>query len=792
MSTITDLLAPLARGVITRMSRSRLPQTHGALELPGLLERVEIIRDRWGVPHIYAANQHDLFFAQGFVHAQDRLFQMELNRRTARGRLSELFGEIALDTDRATRTFGFERLGRADWENAADDLRQVIVDYTKGINAYLEHPGRKLPVEFALLGLKPEPWEPVDTTSFARVMIWQLSHAWYSELVRSQLTQAVGAQHAAEWEIYYPLDNPLTLPEGVVFNRLKDGGVLRPEAGPFLSRPMGSNAWAVSGSKTTTGSAFLCNDMHLQLAMPSLWYEVHLLAGDFKVTGVSLPGTPLVLVGHNAHLAWGATLAFTDCEDLFIEEFDPQNPRQYRGPQGWLQAEVLPEAIRVKGRSQPHTEEVFITRHGPIISDVVSHPQQRLAVCSMALQPAPTFRGFLLLNQAKNWDDFVHAMRLIEAPQLNIAYADIEGNIGYWVTGRTPIRGRGDGSTPAPGWSGEYDWINEVPFEAMPHAFNPQQGYIVTCNHRIVPDDYPYFLGNAWMNGYRARRIVEVFQSKEQLSPQDFRALHVDFTCPPARELVSALGEFESSDPDVIQALEMLRGWDARLTTESAAGALYEAARHAMVRNLLVPTLGEELSLRLLGQGFHPLLLATHEFYGHDTVALLRILRDAESWWLAQAGGRQALIERSLKQAISWLREHLGADPAVWSWGKMHRVRFAHTLGLQKPLDQVFNRGPYPIGGDTDTPCQTAFFAHDPYDNNAWAPSYRQIVDMGDLSRSEAMFPPGQSGQLGSPHYDDLIEPWLKGEYHPMLWEKEQIEQGAESRLQLHPRGAQS
>jgi len=787
MSTITDLLAPLARSGITWLSRKRLPQTQGTLNLPELIDTVEIIRDRWGIPHIYAANQHDLFFAQGFVHAQDRLFQMEMNRRTARGRLSELFGDLALDTDRATRTFGFERLGRADWENAASDLRQVILDYTAGVNAYLQHPARKLPVEFALLNHKPDPWEPEDTTSFARVMIWQLSHAWYSEVVRAQLVHAVGPQHAAEWEIYYPLDNPLTLPNGVVFNRLEPGSVLRPEAGPFLSRPMGSNAWAVSGAKTTTGRAFLCNDMHLQLGMPALWYEVHLVGGDLNVTGVSLPGTPLVLVGHNASIAWGMTLAFTDCEDLFIEEFDPQNPHRYRFKDTWLEAQVSPEPIRVKGRAEPHIEEVLITRHGPVISEVIAHTEQRLAVCSMALRPCPSFSGYLLLNKANGWDDFVHAMRLIEAPQLNVAYADVEGNIGYWVTGRTPIRSRGDGSTPAPGWSGEYDWAGEVPFEAMPHALNPRQGFLVTCNHRIVPDDYPYYLGNVWMNGYRARRIVEVLQAQERLSQQDFRALHIDFTCPPARELVAALSNFESSDPDVRLAVEMLNVWDARLTPESAAAALYEAARHALVRNLLVPTLGEDLALRLLGKGFHPLLLATHEFYGHDTVALLRILSNPDSWWLAQAGGRQRLLEGSLKQAVTWLRDNLGADPAGWAWGKIHRAKFAHPLGLQKPLDQVFNRGPYPIGGDTDTPCQTAYFAHDPYDNTAWAPSYRQIVDMGDLSRSEAMFPPGQSGQLGSPHYDDLIEPWLKGEYHPMLWKREQVEQYAEGRLRLIP-----
>ncbi|OGO29290.1 MAG: hypothetical protein A2W33_02685 [Chloroflexi bacterium RBG_16_52_11] len=779
------IIGSIARNGLTWLSRRRLPLIEGSLKFAGIKSTAEVIRDRWGIPHIYAQDMQDLFFAQGFVHAQDRLFQMELNRRVAQGRLSEIFGEIALDTDRTARTFGFNRLGRTDWSNISGDLREIILAYTAGVNAYLDHSERKLPVEFTLLRFEPEAWTPEDTASFTRVMIWQLSHAWYGEVLRAQLIEAVGESHAGELEIQYPENNPITLPKGIEYNRLDNENLRQKVGGPFLHQGKGSNAWAVSGDRSATGKPILCNDMHLQLSTPSLWYQNHLIAGDFNVTGVSLAGLPLVLVGHNSHVAWGMTLAFTDCEDLFVEKFNPQQPNHYQFKDTWEESEQIPEPINVKGLAEPHMEMVTVTRHGPVISDVIGYPEQRVSVNSMALRPCMAFEGWYSLNKAHMWGDFVDAMRLIEAPQLNVCYADIDGNVGYWVTGRVPIRAKGDGSLPAPGWTGEYEWIEEVPFEEMPHALNPEQGYIVTCNHKLVDADYPYLLGNVWMNGYRARRIVDYFESKGKLTFDDHRAMHIDFTCLPGKEMIALLDELTSTDPDVQLAQNILNAWDCNLTPNSVGGTLYEVTRYYLVRNVLESGLGEEMAFRVMGRGFHPLLMPTHEFYGHDTVAVLRILNNQDSWWLEQVKGREAVLAQSLKQAVEWLRAYLGEDHTEWQWGKIHRALFPHAMGIQKPLDQVFNLGPYPIGGDTDTPCQTAFYAHDPYDLKAWAPSFRQIVDLGDLSRSVMIVPPGQSGQLGSPHYDDLIQPWLNGEYAPQLWTREQVESHALGKLIL-------
>jgi penicillin G amidase len=779
-----SILGNLASWFLTRSSRQRLPQTQGNLKLDGLSAPVEVFRDQWGIPHIYAETKVDVFFAQGFVHAQDRLFQLELNRRTAQGTLSELFGEVALDTDRTARTFGFNRLGAADWQQASAELQEGILAYTAGVNAFLDQPRLKLPGEFMMLGRKPEPWQPEDTMAFTRVMMWQLSHAWQGEIIRAEIADKVGADKAAELEIHYPANNPLHLPFGIEFNALDPEGTLRNIPGPFLDRGKGSNAWVVAPKKSATGNAVLCNDMHLALSMPSLWYQVHLNArADLHVTGVSLPGVPMVLVGHNDHISWGMTLAFVDAEDLFIEQIDSQN--RYLFQDEWHPAEIIGEEINIKGVIDPHIEKVMITRHGPIISDVVGHPEQKIAVNSMALRPSQAFDGWLQLNQAAGWDDFVSAMRLIDAPQLSVAYADVENNIGYWVSGQAPIRTKGDGSVPVPGWSGEYEWAGTVPFEEMPHALNPKQGYLVSCNHKIVPDDYPHYLGNIWMNGYRARRLTDLIESREKLSLQDHQKFHMDVKCLPGLEFVACLEEVTDPDEDVQLALRLLRAWDGFLTPETIGGTVYEVARYTLIRNLLEPGLGEDLTFRLMGKGFHPLLMHSNELFGHDTVILLRLLANPQSWWVQQAGGHDIVVSKSLKETIAWLRDEVGEYESDWEWGQIHQINFTHPLSLQKPFDQVFDRGPYPIGGDTDTPLQSAFLADQPYNNKVWSPSFRQIVDMGDLSKSLTIIPPGQSGQLASPTYDNLVEPWLKGEYIPMLWTREQVERESKEKLVL-------
>ncbi|MHA1966820.1 MAG: penicillin acylase family protein [Candidatus Hodarchaeales archaeon] len=776
------------RWIFTRFSKRRLPIINGELNLPGLINRVEVIRDKWGIPHIYSENDHDLFFAQGFIEAQDRLWQMEINRRTANGTLSELFGDLALETDISSRTFGFARLGKIDWENLDEKVKPTIQAYSDGVNAFLNHPTSKLPFEFSLIRYKPKLWKPEDSLAFSRVMLWKLSHAWYGEIVKAKIIAKVGETKAAELDYTYQNENPNTMPHGIEFNLLNKDGTLRKATGPFLSRSQGSNSWVISSTKSESNHAYLCNDMHLELMLPSIWYETHLVSQNFNVSGVTLVGVPMILVGHNNNIAWGSTLAFTDAEDLFIEQFNPDNPQQYKFKANWLEVEEIVEKIIVKGKPEPHIEKVLITQHGPIISDVVGYTNERIAVNSMALRPSKAMDGYWLLNQAKSWDEFVEAMRHIDATQLNMTYADVHDNIGYWVTGKVPIRAEGnDGSIPVPGWTGLHEWIGEVPFEEMPHAFNPQDGYLVTCNHKIVPDDYPHHLGNVWMNGYRARRFEEMIKGKTKLSIQDFKAMHIDYKNLAARDVINKIKNIKSNDPDIELAFNLLNEWDFNLTADSISGTVYEVFRYFIVKNILEKGIGKELTLSIMGKGFNPVLYHANEFYGNDTVIMLRLLDNPNSWWIQQAGGIEELITRNLKATINWLRKNLGKQQNNWQWGKLHRVNFNHAMGLQKPLDKVFNRGNIPIGGDTDTLCQTAFQAEDPYTVKAWAPSHRQIIDMNNFSNSLMIFAPGQSGHLGSKHYDDLIELWHKGEYHPMLWKKEEIEANSEGKLELNP-----
>ncbi len=796
MSFLHSLLTPPLRAILTRLSKRRLPTIEGTVKVPGLGAEVEIVRDRWGVPHIYGSSERDLFFAQGYVHAQERLFQMEIARRVAQGRLSEIFGEMALETDRMVRTFGFGRLAREEWARIPDDLRGILTAYADGVNAFIRNMEGQHEVGFTLLRIWPEAWRPEDTLSIVRLMVWELSHGWQGALVRGELAEAVGPEHAADWEIHYPENNPLSLPEGIEFNRLDPDGSLHRAQGPFLARGQGSNLWAVLASRSETGGAVLANDMHLKIGVPGVWYENHLEAGGFKVSGMSLPGVPLVLVGHNERIGWGVTLAYTDAEDLFVERFDPNDPARYRFGEGWRQAQVVEERIPVKGRGEPVVEKVVITHHGPVISGVTPYgPKmrqeadfvERLTVCSMALRPAEVIRGWWLLNQAAGWDDFVEAMRWIEAPQLNIGYADVEGNIGFWTTGKIPVRGKGDGNVPAPGWTGEYDWVGEVPFEEMPHAFNPAKGYFINTNNKVVDDDYPHFLGNIWMNGYRARRIEQMLTAKERLTLDDHAAMQVDVTSLPGQEFVAALEGFQSDDPDAALALRLLREWDFRLTPDTVGGTVYEVVRYTLVRNLLRAGVGDALTYRVMGQGFHPLVLYSSEFYGHDVVALLRMLRSPDNWWVQQAGGREVWLTEGLRTAIQWLRANLGENPTGWQWSTLHYLPLEHLLGTQPPLDKIFNLPPLMVGGDTDTPLQTAFFPQDPYKTLNFAPSQRQIFDLANWDNARMVVLPGQSGRLASPHYGDQALLWLEGRHHPMLWSREAVEAHAEASLHLRP-----
>jgi len=791
MSLILDVLGAAGNLGLKSLSRRSLPKTQGQLVLKGLVSEVEVIRDAWGIPHIYAQNLPDLAFAQGFTHAQDRFWQMELSRRAATGTLSELFGKLALPTDIASRTFGFNRLGREDGTTLPKEVLDLLHAYVAGVNNYLTHHKKRISVEFTLLRHEPNLWTLEDTLAFSRLMSWQLSHAWQGELIRARLAELAGEELAAELDIKYPTGNPSILETSAAVNLLNNP-ILNGSDNPLLRQNNGSNSWAISGNRTQSGKPILANDPHLHLGTPAIWYENHLHCPELHTTGVTIAGLPLVLIGHNEQIAWGITLAYTDCEDLFIEKFTDFSSGSYQYKDTTEQAEIIEERIAVKGEKEPHIESVVITRHGPVISEIIDYPQHRIALQSMALKPKqPLFRAWWQLNQAKNYTDFVEAVSFLSAPQLNIVFADTQGNIGYYTTGTVPIRQQGDGKLPAPGWSGDHEWMGTVPFTKMPHALNPEKGYIITANNRIVADDYPYFLGDVWMNGYRANRLETLIAQKNSIGLLDSAMMQTDVFCIPGKAMADMFKELLPSTMTLPVRYQriwyLLADWDGYLTPHTVGGTVYELVRKFAVQILLEDVVGKKFLTTFTGKGFDPVLKNFSEYMGHDISMLLRILNNPDSLWLQKAGGKTVLLQRSLTMATNWLTKQLGSNPEQWEWGKLHKFIAPHALGIKKPLDKIFNVGGIPMGGDGDTPLQAGTPENEIPNTHLVSASYRQVIDLSDFGKSMAVLPTGQSGHLSSVHYKDQTEMWMRGQLRPMLWRKEQVLAYSHDKLLLHP-----
>lgn len=786
MGLLEKLTLLVLKPIVRKKSRRSLPQLDGALPMEDLSAPVKIYRDEWGVPHIYGANLNDTSFAQGYVHAQDRLWQMEINRRVSRGQLSEVIGPSTLDTDRASRILGFDRLAAEDFAAMPDTLKTALEHYALGVNAFIKDNGHKLPPEYGLLKITPRPWEPLDSLAFARLLAWQMSYAWYGELVRGKIIEKVGEEMARELEIHYPETNPAGLAYGTEANLIMENGLLEAFKGPLLQAIGGSNAWAVSAAKSRTGRPILCNDPHLPLLQPAIWYQNHLHCPQLHATGVSLPGVPLVMIGHNNHIGWGMTLAFTDIQDIFIEKFTDSSLTHYEFKGETLPATIIAESIKVKG-AEDHLEKVVLTHHGPVISGVVKGGDFKLALASKALGPSTMMQGWYELNVATGWNDFVGAAKKITAPALNVPYADSKGNIGYWVTGEVPLRKKGDGSQPAPGWTGEYEWEGNVPFEEMPYSYNPAKGYIVTCNHKIIPDNYTHNLGNAWMNGYRANRFDALAAKKDKFSFDDMKAWQTDIYCTPGPLFAAHMKGLRLDDLRLETMKQILLNWDGTLHTESVAGSIYETTKYYLFQNLLGSKLDAELMAGLRGATFNPNLLPQGEFYGHDTSMLLRMLNNPDSLWLKEAGGKDAALVKALQNAFEYLSQKLGPETAEWQWGKLHKAEFHHTLAQKTPLNKIFNQGEFSLPGNTDTLYQTAVMAHDPKGHNVVAPSFRQILDPVKWEDSVCVMPPGQSGNILSPYYSNQLPLWLEGKYHPMLWKQEDVISKQRHLLELLP-----
>ncbi|GBD08094.1 Acyl-homoserine lactone acylase QuiP [Candidatus Thermoflexus japonica] len=800
------LLLLLAGGALAfyRASRQPFPQIHGTLRLPGLQAPVTVIRDRWGVPHIYASNLHDLFMAQGFVHAQDRFWQMEFWRHIGTGRLSEMLGKTTLNQDRFIRTLGWHRAAQQDLEALGPEERAILEAYAAGVNAYLEQHRDRLPLEFTLFRLfgrrwEIEPWQPLHTVAWAKVMAWDLGGNWDDELLNARIVQKIGPGRLSEIVLPYPPDRPIIVPTAVVETPLPEEAARAwLDLGRELRRitlgnapDLGSNNWVVAGSRSITGKPILANDPHLSIQMPSIWYEVALHCEPvtpecpLQVAGASFPGVPGVVIGHNDRIAWGVTNLGPDVQDLYMERVNPQNPLEVEFQGKWEPVRVITEEIRIAGQAAPLLLPVRITRHGPVINDVVealTRTQTLYAFRWTALEPSRIVRALLRLNRARNWEEFHEALADWDVPGQNFVYADVDGHIGYQATGRVPIRAKGNGLLPVPGWSGEYEWVGYVPYEEMPRRLDPPEGFIVTANNAVVDPSYPHFLAAVWDYGDRAQRIVDLLRTKDRLSIEDMATIQNDTFSLAAQAIVPYVLNLSFEDPLARQAQELLRAWDFRAAPDQAGPAIFETFLKHLLHEAWVDELGEEILQDLLTGGSH------NRYWARWALAQPDL-----PWWddlrTPQRETREDIIRRAFEQAVAELRARLGSDPRAWTWGKVHTATFTHgTLGQSgiRPIEAIFNRGPYPAPGTSAAVNNIGFNVQKGFAVRS-LPSLRFIASTAQWSDSRFIHTTGQSGLPGHPHYDDFIPLWLKGEYHPMLWSREEVERNAEGILRLQP-----
>jgi penicillin amidase len=783
-------------GLWYQLFKRPLPKTSGRLRLRGLEAPVEILRDRYGVPHVRARSATDTCFALGLCHGQDRLWQLEFFRRATAGRLSEFAGPDTLHADLLMRVLGMRRVAEREERDVSPLLRTFLDAYAAGINAAIDC-AAALPVEFQLVRLEPEPWTAIDLLAASKLMAFGLSTNWELELLRAQLVREAGAERAERLEPRYPRANPIVLAPGEVYAgngtdlaaqiaRVRDTLGLRVPAG-------GSNNWVVSGARSVTGKPLLACDPHLTTTIPDLWYEADLACDEFRVRGATLPTNPFPVFGQTASTAWGFTNVMADTQDLFVERLNPDDARMYEFDGAWRQAEVVREEITVKGRSEPETVDVTITHHGPIVNDVLgAEGEQPLALSWTGLQyPCITEAGYKTLL-ARSADDVVEATRDHAVPPLNMLFADSEGNIGYQLAGRIPIR-RGDcPDLPKPGWTAEFEWDGTVPYEELPSLSNPTAGFIVTANNRIVGDDYPHHITSEWMTGYRAQRIEEMLGERERHSLRDFERMQHDFYSLPGVETVHRLSRLHPQTQRGVRAIERLKSWDGRLDARTIAGTIYHAFTvefsQAVVRAAVRDRTLVERYLNKSGAELFAVVSSPWRFQPR----MLELWDEGDPAWFASAErpeGRpwDEVALEALEAALDGLEERFGRDPDRWRWGRVHGVEFAHPFGDANPLfHRIFNRFVV-TGGASETVTQNGYLPTAPF-KGIWGPVYRMLADLGDARRSRWQLTTGQSGHPGSSHYDDLLEGWRDGHTNPVYLDEQELRAaGGAKQLRLDP-----
>ncbi|MBT3189937.1 MAG: penicillin acylase family protein [Anaerolineae bacterium] len=810
------------------------PQVDGEFSIEGLDAPVEVYRDEMGIPHIYASTLHDLFMAQGYVQAQDRFWQMDAWRHIGSGTLSEMFGDAQVETDSFLRTLGWRQTAEVEYASADGDAKIMLDTYADGVNAYLTEgrTGTELSLEYGILKLinadyTPEPWTPIHSLTWGKAMAWDLRGNMGAEIERAILLNTLTAEQVEELFPPYPEDHPVIVPtigenvaltESVSLSALQDttttsvlenvnanfallDGLLGP-AGAGI----GSNSWVVDGSHTNTGMPILANDPHLGIQMPSIWHQIDLRcmpvseACPYESTGFSFAGVPGVVIGHNANVAWGFTNTGPDVMDLFIEKVNPDNPNQYEVNGEWVDFETRTEIINVGG-GDPVELTVRSTRHGPVISDNYGPLKNEdleddqeafkdkaglglpenyvIALSWTALEPGSVFEAIWGFNKATNWEEFRAAAANFVVPAQNLIYADIEGNIGYQMPGRVPMRAGGNGRYPVPGWTDEFEWTGYIPFEELPYVLNPQSGFIATANNRVPPFDYEHFVTDDWAYGYRAQAIVDMLaEAPAEIDMAYMQKMQGDNKNLNAKTLVPLLGQV-AFERQLAERYALLSAWDLQNDMDSAPAALFAA----YWKNLLALTFHDDLP---------------EDYYPGGGSRWFEVMRNITPdqnhfFWddkeTDEFETRDEIFAKAFEMAVEEMEDLQGKDPAKWNWGKMHTSTFENsTLGQSgiAPIENLLNRGAFPTAGGASIVNATGWDPIDGYFVN-WVPSMRMIVDLSDLDNSLTVHTTGESGHVDHQHHIDMADLWRNIEYYPMYWEQDSIIGYSEAHLTLVP-----
>ncbi|WP_396652595.1 penicillin acylase family protein [Microbacterium sp. Se5.02b] len=852
------VIAVAAAFFVTWTIQRSFPQTAGTLELDGLQAEVTVQRDDRGIPTITADSTDDLFYAEGFVHAQDRFFEMDFRRHVTAGRVAEMFGESQAATDAFLRTLGWRAVAEAEVEAMDETTRGYYEAYADGVNAYLaSRSGAELSLEYAVLGIQnpeyaPEPWEPADSVAWLKAMAWDLRGNIEDETERSLLAAELGDGDDVDVDVDtaavlaklypdYPFDeNPVIVPkistvpaldtdaEPAAYTSSADDGEIQQatttvewtqtsgviEAASELvgdiGEGIGSNSWVVSGDLTESGMPLLANDPHLGASLPSVWYQVQLKCSTvdedcpFDVGGFSFSGLPGIVIGHNQHVAWGFTNLTTDVTDLYVE--------RVVGDEYWRDGALVPletrtETIKVAGGDDIDLT-IRSTVHGPIISgltddftaiaedpgpaleeatgapatlpDPDGDAETAVSLRWTALDPGTTATAIFALSTAQDFEDFRYAASLFDVPAQNLIYADTEGNIGYQTPGRLPIRGAGDGWMPQPGWDSSYDWTGFIPFEELPVSYNPRSGYIVTANNAIVTDDYSYFLSRDWDYGYRAARITDLIERRAAAAPltaQDMRDIQMDEEMWIGTQLAAAMGDIDVSGAGPTEAVELLRSWDAQNSASSPAAAYANVLWSTLVQNIFAE---REQPLPIDGQG------------RLFTVVGAMLDDPSDPLWsnpTLEVDGMEAMLTLSAEEAYDELSALQGDVVARWNWGDLHAITLtSDTLGSSgiAPIEALFNRGPYPVGGGASVVNATGWELGVSYATTT-VPSMRMVIDLADFDASTWNHLTGASGHAFHEHYTDQTADWAAGLQKPWAYSEKAVQAATVDTLVLAP-----